>query len=139
MSPPRARRIRPIALMAMLALLIGACGGSGDGDDTPDEASFCRLVARYSPVAEAPLAVLERLDELAPDEIDDAVVVLREAAEELAEHRPRSPELVEAEFEVRFRPEHIAARRQVETFATATCRPANTTTTTTTTTTTADS
>lgn len=117
-----AHPIRLLVILLAVTLVSAGCGGSGNDDDTPDEASFCRLAEQFAPVAEAPLRVLERLDELAPDDIDGAVVVLREAAEELEEHGPRSAERVQAEFEVRFRPDYTAARRQVESYISATCK-----------------
>lgn len=102
-------------------LVINGCGRSGSDEDTPDEASFCLLATINDPVAEASALVLQRLDELAPAEIDDAVVVLRKGAEEIEENDPGTPERIAAEFEARFRPDHIAARRQVEAFLAESC------------------
>ncbi len=120
MSRRRPLRFRMLPLLILVAPVVAACGGSGD-DDTPDAASFCLLATLNDPVAQASVGVLQRLDELAPDEVDDSVVVLREAAEEIERHPPGSPDHIATEFEVRFEPDHIAARRQVEAYVAATC------------------
>lgn len=108
--------------MATALILLGAsCGGSGDDAPEPDEATFCRLAEVHAPVAEADAEVLRRLDELAPDDIDAAVVVLREAAEELEDLTPNSPDAIAAEFDIRFRPDYSDARDDVETFVASEC------------------
>jgi hypothetical protein len=111
-----------LALLLVLPLMVG-CGGSDGEEQTPDEATFCRLAVVNEPVAEASASVLRRLDQLAPDEIDAAVVVLREAAEEIEMHPTGSPGAVAAEFEVRFRPEYITARNELDAFLMAECTP----------------
>jgi hypothetical protein len=103
-------------------VLVAGCGRSGDDDQTPDEATFCRLALANDPVAEADPLILRRLDQLAPEEVDPAVVVLREASEELEDLTPRSPDAIAKEFEIRFRPEYIAARDEVEAFVDRECR-----------------
>ncbi|MGY6501570.1 MAG: hypothetical protein ACXIVQ_11875 [Acidimicrobiales bacterium] len=134
MITPRSRRLASAGLVAC-ALVLAACGGSGDDDQEPDEANFCRLALLNEPVAETSAAVLDRLEQLATDEIDPAVVVLRDAAVEMEAASPGTPEAVALEFEVRFRPEYIAARRAVEDYVATECDPAEilgrTTTTTT--------
>ncbi len=128
-----------IATMALTVLAAG-CGGGGDDDDgQPDELTFCRLALVNQPVAEADAAVWRRLDELAPDEVDDPVTVLREAAEELEEHASRTRERIAAEFEVRFRPDYLAARAEIEAFLTEECAEYLPTTTSTSTSTTSTS
>jgi hypothetical protein len=120
--------VRTLAVAIALVVGLTACGGDeSDGvEDNPDEATFCRLAMLNEPVAEADAPVLRRLDELAPDEVDAAVDVLREAAEELEEFTPGSPELIAHEFEVRFREDYLAARAEVEAFIDAECRPDDT-------------
>jgi predicted kinase len=123
--PTRPRRVLVPSMPALLLalLLVVGCGGSDGDEQTPDEATFCRLAVVNEPIAEASASVLQRLDQLAPDEIDAAVVVLREAAEEIETHPAGSPEAVAAEFEVRFRPEYITARNELEAFVIAECTP----------------
>jgi hypothetical protein len=117
--------------MLLVVGIAAGCGGSGDDDDqNPDEASFCRLALANEPIAEASAPVLRRLDELAPDEVDDAVLVLRESADELAELRPRSPEAIAAEFEIRFRADYLVARSAVEAYVAVECREYRATTST---------
>lgn len=122
---PSSRRSRPVELIAALVavvVLIG-CGGSGDDDQEPDEATFCRLALLNDPLAETSAAVLDRLEQLATDAIDPAVVVLRDAAEEMESESPGSPEAIAVEFEVRFRAEVVEARRAVEDYIEAECDP----------------
>lgn len=107
----------------VVAVLATGCGGSPEKEEAPDEATFCRLAQANDPVAESDLIILERLDLLAPEDIDPAVVVLRDGAAELAELTPRSPEAITLEFEIRFRPEFIAARRELEAYVEAECDP----------------
>ena len=109
--------------LAVAAIMLVGCADSDDDGQVPDEATFCRLAVVNDPVAEASASVLERLDQLAPEEIDEAVDVLREGAEEIAEHPPGTPEAIAAEFEVRFRPEYVEARSQVEAFVESECPP----------------
>jgi hypothetical protein len=132
--PARTRAARRLVAVGLaVVVLVGGCGrGDDDDDQTPDEASFCRLAFANDPVAEASAPVLRRMDELAPEEVDDAVVVLRAAAEELAELPPRSPEAIAAEFEIRFRDDYIVARREVEAYVRRECREYRATTSTTT-------
>ncbi|MFP3907628.1 MAG: hypothetical protein ACLFWR_11405 [Acidimicrobiales bacterium] len=124
MTVPTRPRLAAL-LLALLALVgaLAACGDSDDDVDEPDEETFCRLALVNQPVAEADAVVLRRLDELAPPEVDPAVDVLREAAEELEEATPGSDDAVALEFEIRFREDYIAAREQVETFIAAECEP----------------
>ena len=115
------RRPTFVALLVVL-VLAGGCGDSNDDVQNPDEATFCRLALANEPVAEADASVLRRLAELAPDEVDAEVDVLRDAAEELEEHTPLSPEAVALEFEVRLRDDFIAARARVDAFLLSDCR-----------------
>lgn len=115
---------RILLLVTVLALVAGSIGGCGDDDqedDQPDEGTFCWLAVLNEPVAEADAPVLRRLDELAPGEVDSAVDVLREAAEELEDLEPGSPEHIALEFEIRFREGYIEARNEVEAFVAAEC------------------
>lgn len=122
---PSVRCSRLVAAALLVALVASAgCGGSDDDDQVPDEDTFCRLALLNEPVAETSAAVLDRLDSLATDEIDPAVVVLRDAAEEMEGETPGSPAAVALEFEVRFRPEYVEARRAVEDYVEAECDPA---------------
>lgn len=109
-------------LSVVLALVLAACADDDDGDQNPDEATFCRLALVNEPVAEADAPVLARLAELAPGEVDAAVDVLWDAAEEIAEHPPLSPEAVALEFEVRLRDDYVAARAAVDEFLDLECR-----------------
>jgi hypothetical protein len=120
-----ARRAAQIALVVIVASgALAGCGDSDDEDQNPDEATFCRLALLNEPVAEADAVVLRRLAELAPDEVDAEVDVLRDAAEELDEHTPNSPEAIALEFEIRFRGDYLAARGVVEDFIADDCREA---------------
>jgi hypothetical protein len=126
------RHRRLLGLAAAVSVLGGALAGCGDSDEpeqNPDEITFCRLALVNEPVAEADAPVWRRLDELSPDDIDDSVTVLREAAEELEEFTPGSPESIAAEFEVRFRDDYLAARTEVEAFLADECQEYVTTTT----------
>ena len=119
-----ARRLRPAAAALSVAVVVlASCGGSDGDDQVPDEATFCRLALLNEPVAETSAAVLDRLERLATEEIDPAVIVLRDAAEEMEAETPGSPAAVALEFEVRFRPEYVEARREVEDYVEAECDP----------------
>jgi hypothetical protein len=133
----RARGAIAAALLAAAAGgVLSACGGD-DAPDPGNEASFCRLAEENDPVAEADLETLERLGELAPVEIRESVTVLVELAAQLDDAGVDSADALAIEFEVRFSDEYIDARRDVEVYQDAECRPATTTTSVTVTTTTA--
>lgn len=124
------------ALVVAAAGVLSACGGD-DAPEPGNEASFCRLAEDNDPVAEADLATLERLGELAPVEIRDSVTVLADLAAQLDEAGVDSADALAIEFEVRFSDEYIDARRDVEAYQDAECRRPTTTTSGTVTTTTA--
>lgn len=123
------RRLR--LLLVAVALVVAGCSGDDDGGDDPaDEASFCRLAVEHAPLSEASAAVLRRLEELAPGELEEQVGVLLELAEELDDMDPTDPDSLALEFEVRFDDEHVAARAAVDRFVKAECASALPTTTT---------
>jgi hypothetical protein len=129
-------RVTIAALVVAAAGVLSACGDD-DAPEPGNEASFCRLAEDNDPVAEADLATLERLGELAPVEIRESVTVLVDLAVQLDEAGVDSADALAIEFEVRFSDEYIDARRDVEAYQDAECRPATTTTSGTVTTTTA--
>lgn len=116
------------AVVLAVAVLVGACGDDGGADDHADEASFCRLAIANEPVDEASASVLVRLEDLAPDEVSDAIEVLRELAEEVESLGPDDPATLTIEFERRFDPDFVAARSAVAEFVDEDCpRPTTTT------------
>lgn len=115
--PRRSRqdRLAVLAAVAVAIVSLAACGDDGgDDDDARDEADFCRLALRNDPIDVAGAPVMRRLEELAPGEVREQVVVLRELADELEGVADDDPEGLTLEFEVRFSEEYIEARRAVE-------------------------
>lgn len=133
MAVARRRRGRGIVAVALASILLAGCGDDGPVEpDAADEASFCRLATQNAPLAEASPAVLARLADLAPSEVDASVAVLRDLAERLAELDADDPASLALEFEVRFGDEHVAARRAVDAYVALECASTTSSSTTTT-------
>lgn len=95
-----ADRVSTLVLALMLTIGGGACGdGNGDGD-SGDLQAFCDQAAALDRLNRPPTdEELDRLVEVAPDEIEDEAVILVEAAREFREGNENaadSPEIQQA-------------------------------------------
>lgn len=117
-QPSRGTRLA--AAIVLLTLVASALVGCNGDDDQGSEQAFCALLAQGIGLGTVDVTAVEfeRLDFVAPPEIRTTVGRLRNSALDYSEIDPLD---LEARFNARFDPDALAARSELETYASDQC------------------